>query len=102
MYSVLLVASFRLVREAIRALLEGDSDFPVVGEAGDPRQTLRALDTLHPDLILFDLDPHAAEGIETIKQIIENHPNTKIIAMTGGGRLSGLDFLKMARALPRR
>ena len=67
MYSVVLVASFQLVREGIRAIIERDSDFQIIGEAGDRSQTMRLLSTLHPDLILFDIDPDCTAGIETIK-----------------------------------
>ena len=81
-YSVLLVAIFQLVREGIRAVIERDSDFQVIIEAGDRSQIMQALDTLRVDLIVFELDPDRALSIETIKLILQNYPSNKIIALS--------------------
>lgn len=85
MHSVLLVSSLRLVREAVRALIEGVADFQVIGETDNGIQTLRILTSLRPDLILFDLDPDYETGLETIKEIVKDHPGIKIIALSGHG-----------------
>lgn len=81
-YSVLLVSSCRLVREAVRALIERDEDFQVSGETDDRDHTLRAVSNLHPDVILLDLDPDYAAGIEMIKAIVKHHPTSKIIVLS--------------------
>ena len=82
MYSVLLVSSFRLVREAVRALIERHQDFQVIGETDDRDHTLRALGNLHPGVIAMDLDPDYAAVIETIKAIVEHRPDSKIIVFS--------------------
>ena len=82
MYSVLLVSSLRLVREAVKALIDGHENFQVVGETGDRSQTLRTLNSLRPDVILFDLDPDYEAGLETIREIIRGYPGIKIVALT--------------------
>lgn len=81
-HSVLLVSSYRLVREAVGALLEGSREFHVVAEADGRSHTLRAVADSRPELILFDLDPDYAEGIETTRQLIRNHPGTRVIAFS--------------------
>jgi DNA-binding NarL/FixJ family response regulator len=81
-YSVLLVSSFRLVREAVRALIERAEDFHVIGETDGRDHMLGALINLHPDVILLDLDPDYAAGIETIKAIVKHHPASKIIVLS--------------------
>ena len=81
MYSVLLVSSLRLVREAVKALIERHKDFQVIGETDDRSQTLRILTNQHPDVILFDLDPDYEAGLETIREIIKDHPGIKIVAL---------------------
>ena len=85
MYSVLLVSSLRLVRDAVKALVDEVVDFEVVGEAGDRSQTLHILASQHPDVILFDLDPDYEAGVDTIKEIVSDHPGIKIIALSGHG-----------------
>jgi len=81
-YSVLLVSSFRLIREAAKALIERHEDFKVIGETGDRDHTLRLLSDLNPDVILFDLDPEYDAAIETIRKIIKDHPGIKIVALS--------------------
>jgi DNA-binding NarL/FixJ family response regulator len=81
-YSILLVSSFRLVREAVKVLVELHEGFHVIGESDDRSRTLRVFNELHPDVILFDLDPDYAAGIETIREIIKDRPDTKVIALS--------------------
>ena len=85
MHSVILVSSFRLVREAVRALIERDQTFHVIAEAEDRTDTLRVVSDLRPDLILFDLDPDYATRIETIRLIIRTRPDIRIIALSARG-----------------
>ena len=37
---------------------------------------------MHPDLILLDIDPDCAAGIEAIKHILKNHPGIRFIALS--------------------
>lgn len=85
MYSVLLVSSLRLVREAVKALIDNQKDFQVIGEADDRSQTLRILINQRPDVILLDLDPDYEAGLETIREIIKDHPGIKIVALSMHG-----------------
>jgi DNA-binding NarL/FixJ family response regulator len=85
MYSVLLVSSLRLVREAVKALIDRHPDFQVIGETDDRRQTLHILTTLRPDVILFDLDPDYEARLETIKEIIKDHSGMKVVALSMHG-----------------
>ena len=82
MYSVLLVSSYRLTREAVKALIERHEDFKVIGEADDRGHTLRLLTNLKPDVILFDLDPEYDAAIESIRKIIKDRPGIKIVALS--------------------
>ena len=51
------------------------------------------------DLVVTDLVMPGMEGIETIIEIRRIAPRAKIIAMSGGGRISPEDYLEMARHL---
>lgn len=51
------------------------------------------------DAILVDLIMPNKEGIETIVGLRKDRPGVKIIAMSGGGRLSAKDILAMAKAM---
>jgi two-component system response regulator NreC len=85
MYSVLLVSSLRLVREAVKALIDRHEDFQVIGETDDRSQTLRILTSLRPDVILFDLDPDCEARLETVREITKDHPGIKVVALSMRG-----------------
>jgi CheY-like chemotaxis protein len=51
------------------------------------------------DLVITDLIMPDKEGIETIRDLRKLNPVVKIIAMSGGGRLSAEDNLAIAQSL---
>src|SRR6266849_8373858 len=66
----------------MRALIDRDKNLQVIGETDDRSETLRLLGRHLPDVILFDLDPAHDAGIETIREIVRNHPGIRIIAIS--------------------
>lgn len=70
-----------------------------VVEAGDGRTALRMLDSHPVDLMITDIIMPDKEGIETIVAVRKSHPELKIIAMSGGGRVRADDYLEMAQGL---
>ena len=50
-----------------------------------------------PDLVITDLIMPEKEGLETIMELRAQHPKIRIIAMSGGGRLSNEDYLHLAK-----
>lgn len=51
------------------------------------------------DLVITDLIMPEKEGIETILELRQVNPQTRIIAMSGGGRVNATDYLTLAAAL---
>ena len=51
------------------------------------------------DLVLTDVIMPDKEGLETIREIRRQWPDARIIAMSGGGRTSTDNYLKMARTM---
>jgi len=70
-----------------------------VVEAGNGRDGLERLRGGRFDLVVTDLIMPEQEGLETIMSIRQEFPGMKIVAMSGGARMSGFDFLPAARGL---
>jgi DNA-binding NarL/FixJ family response regulator len=80
--TVLLVEDHLIVREGLRALLELESDFDVVGEAGDGRQALELARKLKPNVVVMDIALPLLNGIEATRQIIDELPQTKALILS--------------------
>src|SRR5687768_12074125 len=68
-------------------------------EACDGGEGLRLLKANSIDLVLTDLIMPDKEGIETIMEIQRMRPELKIIAMSGGGRISPKVLLRLTGEL---
>ena len=79
---VLLVEDHTIVRKGLRALLEGQSDILVVGEAEDGRQALEQVQQLLPDVVLMDIGMPGLNGLEATRQIKHQFPKTKVVVLT--------------------
>lgn len=79
---VLLVDEHSLVRQGINALLSTQRDLTVVGEAGDGWTAMSLVRTRKPDIVVTDLFLPLLNGIETIREIRQRHPGTKVLALT--------------------
>ena len=79
---VLLVEDHTIVRKGLRALLEGQSDILVVGEAEDGRQALEQVQQILPDVVLMDIGMPGLNGLEATRQIKHQFPKTKVVVLT--------------------
>lgn len=79
------------IRDVLRTMLE--SGGYSVGVASNGLEATRVMATESYDVILTDLVMPEQEGIETIKVIRRDYPDTKIIAMSGA---FGGDYLRIA------
>jgi DNA-binding NarL/FixJ family response regulator len=82
---LLVVDDHDLVRAGIARLL---GDFPgltVAGEAGSAQAALAQARTLHPDVILMDIDMPEEDGISATQRIRQCLPDARIIMLTMHG-----------------
>jgi len=79
---ILIVDDHPVVRDGLSAILETQADFEVVGEAGDGREAVAQVEKLQPDIVLLDLDMPVMDGLEALRQIMQQRPQTKIIIFT--------------------
>ncbi|MBV8694502.1 MAG: response regulator transcription factor [Chloroflexi bacterium] len=81
---ILLADDHPIVREGLRAVLETQPDFEVVGESASGDKVLQQVAQLQPDLLLLDLEMPVMDGVETIKRIhqLQLQRNPRIIVFT--------------------
>jgi DNA-binding response OmpR family regulator len=70
-----------------------------VAEASNGKEALAMQQGDPAELVLTDLIMPEKEGLETIPELRKKYPGVKIIAMSGGGRGSASDYLKIAKMM---
>ena len=79
---VLIVDDHPVVRKGIKALLTGEEDIEVVGEACNGKEALDQVEKHRPNVILMDLVMPEMDGIEAIQRISTLYPEARILVMT--------------------
>jgi DNA-binding NarL/FixJ family response regulator len=79
---ILTVDDHLLLREGIAAVLEGQSDMVLVGEASNGREAIDRFRQLRPDVTLMDLRMPDMNGIDAITAICREFRNARIIVLS--------------------
>ena len=81
MPTIVLADDHHIVRQALRALLETESDFELVGEAGDGLEAVRVVDRLQPRVLVCDVMMPALNGLEVVRQITQR-TKTRVLILS--------------------
>ena len=79
---VLLVDDHAMVRQGIRAVLEGYEDVQIVGEAVDGQDAVRLAEQLRPGIVVMDINMPKMNGIEATQAITARYPNIIVIGLS--------------------
>ena len=79
---VLLVDDHPLFRQGLRALLENDGSYQVVGEAADGAEAVDMTAELKPNVIIMDITMPGYCGLEATRQIKETFPEAKVLMLS--------------------
>lgn len=80
--TVLLIEDHRMVREALREVLDKVPDIEVVGEAGDARAGLAAALEFAPQVVVLDIRLPDLNGIEVAARLRDAGCTAKIVALS--------------------
>lgn len=97
MYRILIIDDEEMIRRILRRMLEVEG-FEVI-EAPDGRAGMMLQRESPVDLVITDLIMPEKEGLETIKELREEFPEVKIIAISGGGWLEADPYLVTAKRI---
>lgn len=81
--TVLLADDHTIVREGLRFILKAEADIEVIGEAANGREAVELTTKLSPQVLVMDISMPLLNGMEATRQILQAHPATKIIILSG-------------------
>ena len=79
---ILIVDDHGVLRAGLRALLNEETNFQVVGEAATSDEGLRAALELKPDVVLMDLSIPGMGGLDLTRRLREKLPAARVIILT--------------------
>lgn len=79
---ILLVDDHTLFRSGLKALLQRQSDFDIIGEAADGLEGVKLCEQLKPDVVLLDIDMPQMNGREALAQIMVSQPQLAVLMLT--------------------
>jgi DNA-binding NarL/FixJ family response regulator len=79
---ILTVDDHPLLRQGIAAVIEGEKDMLIVGEAANGQEAIEVFRSQRPDVTLMDLQMPDMNGIDAIATIRQEHPQARIIVLT--------------------
>ena len=79
---VLIVDDQAPFRSAARAVVGLTPGFQVVGEAESGERALELVETLHPALVIMDINMGGISGIEATRRITADHPDVTVLLLS--------------------
>src|SRR5215467_12975034 len=112
---VVIADDHTLFREGIRKILSLEKDILVVGEAARGDEVIKVVERAKPDILLLDLKMPKGDVVQTLLEVNEKNPGTKVLVLTaysedenifnaakGGAKgyvLKGIDFPTLLQAI---
>ncbi|MGZ3404902.1 MAG: response regulator [Polyangia bacterium] len=79
---ILLADDHQVVIDGLKALLSGEPDMQVIGQATDGLQVLPRVLELKPEVLVLDLMMPGLGGLEVARQVRDRAPETKVIVLS--------------------
>jgi DNA-binding NarL/FixJ family response regulator len=79
---IVVVDDHAVVRRGVRALLETQPGWEVVGEAATGRDAVEFAKRLQPDIVVMDLSLPELNGLEATRLILKESPRTEVLVLT--------------------
>ena len=80
--TVMLADDHAVVRDGLRALLEGGHDLQVIGVPGNGREAVAEAQRLRPDIVIMDIAMPELDGVEATRRIVEKCPETRVLILS--------------------
>lgn len=78
----IIVDDDNLVAISLKTILEADKDIEVVATGNDGKEAVELYSRYQPEVLLMDIQMKEMSGLEAAEQILQNHPQAKILFLT--------------------
>lgn len=82
MIRVFLVDDHEVVRRGVAALLDGEDDIEVIGEAGTAESAIARIPALRPDVAVLDMRLPDGDGVEICREVRNRVPGLACLMLT--------------------
>ena len=82
MTSIVLADDHPIVRQGLRALLEAEAGWRVIGEASDGLSAVDMVEQLQPDVAIIDVMMPDLNGLEVVRRVKRRVPDTLVIVLS--------------------
>lgn len=80
--SILLADDHQVIIDGLKALLGGEPDMQVIGQATDGLEVLPRVLELKPEVLVLDLMMPGLNGLEVARQVRDRAPDTRVIVLS--------------------
>jgi DNA-binding NarL/FixJ family response regulator len=80
--AIVIVDDHALFRDGLREILQTQRDMMVVGEAGDSAAAMALVTAKQPDIVLLDVEIPGAEVTDTVSQIRNRSPRSRVLILS--------------------
>jgi two-component system chemotaxis response regulator CheB len=63
-------------------MLEDQAHIKIVGSVGDPKEAIKQIPGISPDVVTLDVEMPGMTGLEALQEIRKITPNTKVIMLS--------------------
>jgi len=81
-FRILVADDHEVVRKGLCALLRGQGDWEVCGEAANGREAVDKAINLKPEVVILDIGMPSLNGLEATRQILKAVPQVKVLILT--------------------
>jgi two-component system nitrate/nitrite response regulator NarL len=82
-YRILVAEDDEAFLDALEGVLHAHGDFAVVGRARNGLEAVELAETLHPDLVVMDVEMPVLDGVEATRILRERLPELPVLAISG-------------------